>query len=282
MRPEGRPRAPSLGHLPGGVGGGPHLPCPAPSAARSSPRSPSPRARSGWLWAQGTNELSRCMTPPWAPAAVTPPRCPRPPGLTFRDPQLHGAALVLILVPHGGRVAGAPRCSAPGGRAPGAGYMAARAGAALPGAASGSARAPAPPPRSRPARPDSGARTGRRGREWVARGGGLCPPRPHATLRGTSEHRRAPASLSVRAGCLGLEEAAQHSPSQPRGDARAAPRSQPLLIPPGRLQARRVPWPGLPAQCEGGCVSPHPPQTLSPGNLPLGPGRSWCLGAQVP
>lgn len=97
---------------------------------------------------------SACPPPGAAPGGPHP--APRPlatPRPTFGDPQLHGAALVLVLVPHGVRVAGGPRGSAPGG----AGYMAAPAGA---GASwcrlRGPRRAPAPPPAPRPARPESG------------------------------------------------------------------------------------------------------------------------------
>lgn len=64
--------------------------------------------------------------PPPAWAAITQPAPRATPCPTFGDLQLHGTALVLILVPHGRRVAGARAARLGAG---GAGYMAAPAGA---------------------------------------------------------------------------------------------------------------------------------------------------------
>jgi hypothetical protein len=68
------------------------------------------------------------------------------PAPTFGDPQLHRAALVVILVPHGRRVSGA---RAAGLRAAPVTWRL-QPGRVLPGAASRADRAPAPPPGSPP------------------------------------------------------------------------------------------------------------------------------------
>lgn len=179
--------------------------------------------------------------------APRPLATPRP---TFGDPQLHGAALVLVLVPHGVRVAGgAPRGSAPGG----AGYMAAPAGA---GASwcrlRGPRRAPAPPPAPRPARPESGGwnvtAPGGRG----AGGGG-------------------PAPSGARGGRQSSALRDRGRPSWGLGNTLCEPRLgsgetlEPLLG--GRSQARCLP-PGVPAEAE------------TPGPCPKGVG--WGGGGGHP
>lgn len=119
---------------------------------------------------RGANEPSGSLT--LATRLGQPPRDPAP---TFGDLQLHGAALVLILVSHGGRVAGARAAGAPGG----AGYMAAPAGAGaswcrLQGrtGAGTASRLPAP-------RPESGGwNVTERGCGWAAGGGGRVSPTP--------------------------------------------------------------------------------------------------------
>lgn len=113
----------------------------------------------------------------------------------FRDPQLHRAALLLVLVPHGGRVAGARATRLR--VAPVTWRL--LPGRALPGAASGAEAGAGAASRSRPARPESGGwnvtapgRSGERGlsvsrgRAW--RTSRLCAPGPRATLLGTWEH----------------------------------------------------------------------------------------------
>jgi hypothetical protein len=103
--------------------------------------------------------------------ATRPGEPPRDPAPTFGDLQLHGAALVLILVSHGGRVAGARAAGATGG----AGYMAAPAGAGASwcrlwgrAGAGTASRLPA-----RPVRPESGGwNVTERGCGWEASDGG--------------------------------------------------------------------------------------------------------------
>lgn len=118
-----RPRAPCLGHLPGGWGvltsRAQHLEQLEVLHAHLllMPRQVGCRHR---------GRMSPAVHDPslWPPQPSPHPAAPGGPCPTFRDPQLHSTALVFVLVPHGEWVAGA-RGSAPGG----AGYMAAPTGA---------------------------------------------------------------------------------------------------------------------------------------------------------